>query len=155
MTTFRGRAHIKLDPKGRLSLPSTFRGPLAESRALVVTNGTYKGLPFLDLLTPKEWLKLESKISKLSTLKSEVQVIQRFYLSSGENCEIDSQFRILLPQHLRIYAKFEENIVLVGMGSKVEIWSEKNWQTTFSQLKADYESALAVLANLDTHEKKK
>lgn len=167
MTGFRGRAHIKLDPKGRLSLPATFRASVgnvntktsSRPNILMATNSVYKGLPFLDLLTRNEWQKLELKIAQLSSLKSEAQVFQRFYLSSGEACELDTQSRILLPQHLREYAKLQESIVLVGMGNKIEIWSEKNWQTIFLQLKTDYETVLQELATLDAtpnkNEKKK
>lgn len=149
MTKFRGRAHIKLDQKGRLSLPSTFRSSLNKPYILVATNGVFKGLPCLDLLTSSEWQKLELKISKISALKAEAQVFQRFYISGSERCELDVQLRILLPQHLREYAELEESIVLVGMGHKIEIWSEKNWQTIFAKLKTDFEVSLNVLANLD------
>ncbi len=157
MTTFRGRAHIKLDLKGRLSFPSAFRAALnsakSDAKSLVVTGSLYKRLPCLDLFLPADWTKLENKIARHPALKPEVQVFQRFYLSSGEACDLDAQLRLLLPQHLREYAKLEGDIVLVGMGNKIEIWSEKIWHTIFSQLMNDFEDAAKNLAEDEAGDK--
>jgi MraZ protein len=149
MTTLRGRAHIKLDPKGRLSLPTSFRHALGKTQNIFITNSIYQGRRYLDFFTHSEWQKLEKKISRLPELKSEVQVFQRFYISSAENCQIDSQGRILIPQHLRSYAGLEEDIVLVGMGHKIEFWSEKTWAELFGKLESDFERVVSVVSDLD------
>lgn len=149
MTLFRGRSHIKLDPKGRLSLSASFRQAITKSQQVMITNSIYKDVPYLDLHTAAEWLKIEKRINKMPQLRTEVQVFQRFYISGCESCEIDSQFRILLPQHLREYAELSEQIVLVGMGHKIEIWSEKNWGAVFKQLQKEFASASSELAELE------
>ncbi|OFZ10765.1 MAG: division/cell wall cluster transcriptional repressor MraZ [Bdellovibrionales bacterium RBG_16_40_8] len=153
MTTLRGRAHIKIDPKGRISLPTAFSKALGSAATVFITNNLYKGYHFLDLYPQNEWKKLEKKIAHMPRLKPEVQVFQRFYLSSGESCSLDAQGRVLIPQHLREYSVFEQNIVLVGMGHKIEIWSAKNWQTLFGQIEKDYERIVSVIADLDENNK--
>ena len=42
-------------------------------------------------------------------------------------CEVDRQGRILLPAVLRDFAKIDKEAVLVGVGSRIEIWSRDNW----------------------------
>lgn len=149
MTLFRGRAHIKIDPKGRLSLPASFRRALGKSNSVFITNSLYRGRRFLDFYPQQEWQKLEKKISQFPSLKSEVQAFQRFYISSGEPCGVDGQGRVLIPQHLRQYGQIEDDIVLVGMGHKIEIWNEKSWQQLFGELESDYDRVLSVLSDLD------
>lgn len=149
MTTLRGRAHIKIDPKGRLSLPTTFRSALGKLDTVFITNGFYQGQRFLDFYAQAEWEKLEKKIAKMPNLKSEVQVFQRFYLSSGEACALDSQGRVLVPQHLREYGDLQQDIVLVGMGHKIEIWNEQTWSQLFGQLEKEFEKVVGVIADLD------
>jgi len=115
----------------------------------VITNGVFQGRRFLDFYPSAEWLKLEKKIAAMPALKSEVQVFQRFYLSSGEACDVDAQGRVLVPQHLREYAGLEDDIVLVGMGNKIEIWGANDWQDLFGRLEKDFEAAAEVLAGLE------
>jgi MraZ protein len=145
MTLFRGRAHIKIDPKGRFSLPSDFRSQMGKVRELVITNSVFRDLPFLDLMTKAEWGKFETYIHKMPSLKPEAQVIQRFYMASAEICEIDAQGRILLPIYLRDYADLTGEIAMVGMGHKIEIWSQKNWQLIFKQLQKEFTSATSAV----------
>ncbi len=149
MTSLRGRAHIKIDPKGRLSLPTSFRAALGKSNRVFITNSLYQGRRFLDFYNFSEWQKLEKRITRMPNLKVEVQAFQRFYLSSAEECSIDSQGRVLIPQHLRDYAALQSDIVLVGMSHKVEIWSEESWRPLFDQLENDFEKVLSVISDID------
>lgn len=154
MTILRGRAHIKLDEKGRLSWPSGFRKSFGKTTKLFVTNTVVQGHPALDLYSPSEWLKLEKKVSKWPELKTEVQAFQRFYISSAEECSIDSQGRMLIPQHLRDYARLNEEIVLVGMGHKIEIWNAATWANLFRHMGNDLERIMGVLADLKGKDQK-
>jgi MraZ protein len=151
---FRGRFEIKIDPKGRMSLPASYRQILASTDSaqplqLVVTNNRYRGRSCLHVYTLAEWEKLEARIAKLSSLKAEVQAFQRFYLSGGQTVEIDSQNRILVPQGLRKFAELEAPTVLVGMGSKFEIWSQPVWDSIYEDLTENFEETLNAVANLD------
>lgn len=150
---FRGRFEIKLDPKGRLSLPAAYRSNLADKTPeLVVTNSRYQGRSCLDVYSSMEWEKLERRISKLSSLKPEVQAFNRFYLSGGQAAEVDAQNRILVPQSLRRYAGLESQVVLVGLGSKFEIWSQEAWTGVYEQLAQSFDSTVAAVAALEAPE---
>jgi MraZ protein len=147
---FRGRFEIKLDPKGRLSLPPSYRQNLAiENASLIITNSRYRGKSCLHAYSLAEWEKLERKISKLSTFKPEVQAFNRFYLSGGQASLVDAQNRILVPQSLRKFASLEASVILVGLGEKFEIWSEAAWNSIYDQLTESFEDTLNVVAGLD------
>ena len=147
---FRGRFEIRLDPKGRVSLPPAFRqlltGPHPE---LIITNSRYRGKSCLHAYTLHEWEKLERRIAKHSGLRTEIQAFSRFYLSGGQSVEVDAQNRILVPQGLRKFSGLESQAVLIGMGAKFEIWSLETWNAIYEQLADSFEDTMAAVARLD------
>jgi MraZ protein len=146
---FRGRFEIKIDPKGRLSLPSAYRPQAPHAPQLIITNSRYLGKSCLHAYALPEWEKLERKIAKLSSLKPEVQAFSRFYLSGGQLVEIDSQGRVLVPQSLRKFAGLESQAVLVGLGSKFEIWSQESWNQIYNNLTESFEATMDAVSRLD------
>ena len=144
----RGRFQIKLDAKGRLSLPAALKDEFP-NQTFVVTNSQYQGCRCLDVYTAEEWEKLEVKIGQMSSLKREVQAFQRFYIAGGQKVDGDSQGRMLVPRGLREYAHLEDHVVLVGMGNKFELWNLADWQKIFDNLASDFEETLGAIAGLD------
>ncbi len=158
---FRGRFDLKQDEKGRINFPNSFRAGLDGNRSaeaqkrmpreqqLVITNGYSKGFKYLDVYTKTAWKTLESKISKLPSLKTEVQAFQRFYLSGGQELQLDKNNRILIPLGLREYAELENEVVLIGMNNKFEIWSQKSWMKFHNQVTENFDDTLAAIARLE------
>ncbi len=149
MTGFQGRAHIKIDPKGRIHLPTSFARAFQKNKGVVITNAIFRGNKFLDMYSLNEWQKLEARIARLPQMKAEIQTFQRFYLSSGERLEMDAQARFVIPAHLRDYAELKEDAVLVGMGAKIELWSQKKWQAAFNEMGSSFDQIMSVIADLD------
>lgn len=151
---YKGRFDQKLDEKGRLSLPNSFRGQDSKDKQLVrqqlvITNGYSNGFKYLDVYPTPKWKALEQKISKLSSLKAEVQAFQRFYLSGGQPLDPDKNNRILIPMSLRNYAELGDEIILVGMGEKFEIWSHKMWKKFYDKVTENFDETLAIIAQLE------
>ena len=48
-------------------------------------------------------------------------------LSSSYEVEEDKQGRFVIPANLKEFAKINKNIVFVGVGQRLELWSEENW----------------------------
>lgn len=147
---FRGTFQIKVDDKGRISLPSSFRyTEEIANKNYVFTNSMYEGRACLDLYPYEAWVNLENRIASLPPLKKEVQSFQRFYLAAAQPVEADSQTRILIPKSLRDYAKIEGDAVLVGMGTKIEIWSQFLWDQVVAKLSEQFESNLQLLSEIE------
>lgn len=142
---FRGRFEVKLDPKGRLSLPPGLR--LSEN--IVITNHRLNGRNALHGYTLESWQRLESRIERLSPLEASVQAFQRFYISGGQVVELDSQGRVLVPAGLRKFAGLEADVVVVGLGDKFEIWSAEVWNVLFGEMIEVFDQTLARIAVLD------
>ena len=114
---FRGRFDCKVDQKGRFILPSSLRDSLSKKKLeFVVTNSLSDSKRCLDLYLTSDWEKLEQKISLMPSLKKEVQIYQRFYLSGGQFVCAIGKGEVNLPAALRKFANLKSEVVLVGMG---------------------------------------
>lgn len=122
---FMGEYNHTVDAKGRMIVPSKFREQLGEE--FVVTKGL-DGCLFV--YENSEWKALEEKLHALPLTNANARKFSRFFLAGATTCEVDKQGRILLPAVLRDFAKIEKDAVLVGVGSRIEIWSKENWNAS-------------------------
>lgn len=122
---FMGEYNHTVDPKGRLIVPSKFREQLGNE--FVVT----KGLDGCLFVYPNsEWQSIEEKFRNISMTSKDARKFSRFFFAGAASCELDKQGRILLPSVLREYADLEKDVVLVGVLSRIEIWSKDRWIET-------------------------
>jgi MraZ protein len=119
---FYGEYQHTIDPKGRAIVPSKFREGLGDKFILT------KGLDnCLFAYSSEEWTNLENKLKTLPFTDKDVRAFIRFFFSGATECETDKQGRILIPQNLREYAALEKEISIIGVSSRVEIWSKAAW----------------------------
>ena len=119
---FMGEYNHTVDAKGRLIVPSKFREQLGDE--FVVTKGL-DGCLFVYENT--EWKALEEKLHALPLTNANARKFSRFFLAGASTCEVDKHGRILLPAVLREFAAIDKDAVLVGVGSRIEIWSRDAW----------------------------
>ena len=122
MTFFTSEYESKLDAKGRLVLPARIKAqlPEGESRELVIRRGFE---PCLIMYPMVEFKKVFSKISGLNEFNEEYRKLQRNFLSGVVTVELDGNGRFLIPKNMLTYAQIDKDAMLVGTGSKVEIWN--------------------------------
>jgi len=119
---FYGEYQHSVDAKGRVIIPSKFRDGLGESFILT------KGLDnCLFAYSSKEWGELEAKLRSLPFTDKDVRAFVRFFFAGATECELDKQGRILIPNNLRQHAKLEKDVYIIGVSTRVEIWSVEEW----------------------------
>ena len=119
---FMGEYNHTIDAKGRLIIPSKFRESLGDE--FVVTKGMDGCLFVYD---NEEWKKFEEKLLSLPMMDKQVRQFTRYFLAGAASVEVDKQGRILIPSVLREFADITKDAVLVGVGSRIEIWSKEKW----------------------------
>ena len=119
---FMGEYNHTIDAKGRLIVPSRFREILGD--AFVVTKGLDGCLFVYD---NEEWKLFEEKLRALPITNKEARQFVRFFLAGAAEVEVDKQGMVLLPASLREFAKLEKDVVLIGVASRIEIWSKDMW----------------------------
>ncbi len=119
---FIGEYRHAVDDKFRVAVPAKFRNSL--KKGAVVTKGLDTCLVIYD---EAEWKALADKLSKLPISQANTRAFSRFLLSGAMDIELDKQGRMLLPDYLRQYAKLGRKVTIVGIGNRLEIWDEKEW----------------------------
>ena len=120
-----GETAINLDAKGRLAIPMRYRDSIQEAcgGALVLTYSAFDH-GSLYLYPQEKWEEVRDKVMELSTFNPQHRSLQRKLVGSASAVEPDASGRIQLPQTLRQVAGLEKKVVLLGMGSRFEIWNE-------------------------------
>lgn len=79
--------------------------------------------------------KWESFLEQLHNLPSgkKSRELQRYFLASAVESEVDKQGRTLIPAMLRERANIDKNIVIVGMMEKIELWDKELWDKNNSE----------------------
>ena len=117
-----GEFEHSLDAKGRLIMPAKLRESIGEN--FVVTKGL-DGCLFAFSIT--EWANFEEKLKSLPLSNRNSREFTRFFLSGATECEIDKQGRFLIPNNLREAAGLIKEVVIIGVGTRIEIWDKEKW----------------------------
>ena len=115
----------KLDKKGRVSVPATFRSHLTS----MGYNG-FIGYPSfnhsaLEACSQDRIEKLSSTIDSLNPFEEKRDYFATSVLSESENLQFDTEGRVSISKKLLDHAKIKNNILFVGLGKTFQIWEPK------------------------------
>ncbi len=134
--------HI-IDDKSRIIMPSKFREDLGYN--FIMT----KGLDNCLFVYPKEeWTILEGKLRSLPLTNRDARAFVRFFFSGATECILDKQGRVLIPNNLREHAKLIKEAVIIGVSTRIEIWSKEEWDAYNSDDNLSYDSIAEKMAEL-------
>ena len=105
--------------------------------------------PALIIYPGKLWKEISQKFEALGGLNQKVRSIQWKILGNASvtDFEVGERMTLLIPQILREFADLtlKENVALVGMGSKFELWNLDNWEKKQSGLQIKGEDLIEDL----------
>ncbi|MBR3304522.1 MAG: division/cell wall cluster transcriptional repressor MraZ [Christensenellaceae bacterium] len=130
-----------IDKKGRVFMPIKLRDELGEK--FIATRGLGKCLFVFPM---EDWNALYEKLRELPLTDKSSQQFIRLLFASAVECEPDKQGRILIPQRLRDYAEIGEEALVIGVMTRVEIWSPENWDAYQEGSEENFDETLAILA---------
>lgn len=120
---FIGEYEHSVDNKGRITMPAKLKTEIGEK--FVITKGL-DGCLFV--YSQEEWVNFEEKLKTLPLTNKNARDFVRFFLSGAIECELDKQGRFLITSILREYATLEKDIVIIGVGTRLEIWNREKWK---------------------------
>ena len=135
---FYGEYEHTIDRKGRLIVPAKFRQAFKdhEITSLFLTRGL-DGCLFL--FPESEWRSAESRFKQIPFTKSEGRKFNRMLFSGAVEVTIDGLGRLLVPKTLKEFAQITQDVVIVGVSNRMEIWSKEKWQAFYESSRQSFE----------------
>ena len=117
-----GEYEHTIDAKGRMNFPAKLREEFGDSFFIAKSYNE----ECLTVYTKEKWEELNKK---LDDKPSRVALpFKRFVVGSAREVVPDNQGRILIAPGLRTYAKISNEVVVVGLGDRAEIWDKASWE---------------------------
>jgi MraZ protein len=137
MAFFTSEYECRLDAKGRLILPARIKAnlPSAEGNELVIGLGFDQCLVVYPIA---EFKKIYSRIAGLSEFNPDFRKLQRNFFRGNSVVELDNNGRFLIPKSMMNYAGLEKDVIVIGMGNKIEIWSPVLYGSQLYQDQAEF-----------------
>ena len=146
MSNFIGDHNCKIDSKGRLLMPSSFKKQMepGEGDRFVIKKDIYEKC--LELYPMDEWIR-KSKYVKEQTnpFDEEDNIFLREYFKGTAEVSLDANNRILLPRRLLDLIEADKELVLAGQFDKIEIWSKENYDNIGSDSAGYKERAKKIM----------
>ncbi len=135
---FYGEYAHTIDRKGRLIVPARFRQALKEHdvKTLFLTRGL-DGCLFL--FPESEWRPAESRFRQIPFTKGEGRKFNRLFFSGAAEVTVDGLGRLLVPKTLKEFAQIKQDVVIVGVSNRMEIWSKEKWQAFYESSRQSFE----------------
>ena len=135
---FYGEYEHTIDRKGRLIVPAKFRQALKEheAKALFLTRGL-DGCLFL--FPESEWRTVESRFKQIPFTKAEGRKFNRIFFSGATALEVDGLGRLLVPRTLKEFAQIKQDVVIVGVSTRMELWAKEKWQAFYESSRQSFE----------------
>ena len=138
-----------VDAKGRVFIPAKWREDLGDT--IIITRDMSGGGDGRCLfgMSMGVWNDMLERFKRVAISDVKAQNAVRMMFAGASDCELDKQGRVLLSASLRQYAGIDKEAVLIGMGNRIEIWSQDRWLRWQEKAQGDMETdALAYLAEL-------
>ncbi|MDK3073574.1 division/cell wall cluster transcriptional repressor MraZ [Sedimentitalea sp. JM2-8] len=134
---FRGESHHKVDAKGRVSIPASFRRVLEAgdpgwtsglSPELVIVYGDHRR-KFLECYTMEAIDEVDAKIDALPRGSMERKALQRMFHGQSFPTNVDETGRLVLPARLREKIGLEGEAFFIAAGDTFQIWKPETYET--------------------------
>ena len=144
---FAGEYLCRLDEKGRFIVPSPIREALeSDGQAVVFLKGPEQAILAYSV---KEWERVLER-TKARLDEDQSRLFMHFVVSEDGTSELDKAGRVLIPGKLRKQIPVEEDqeVILVGLYNRLEIWNPSEWRRFVSRSEEKYEQQLNTILNL-------
>ena len=139
MSSFKGSYAYSIDGKGRMNIPARLRKYVSPdaNQTFVITRG-YEQCLFVYPLD--EWSKLEESIRQLSTTNPQHRYFTRTLLENAIESVLDGQSRITIPRELIHLAGIENDVLILGVLERIEIWNPNTYREYQKKQPESYEN---------------
>jgi MraZ protein len=142
-----GEYTVKVDDKGRLTVPSRLRNVMeVEGDAVWYMTRGFDGC--IAMYPRDEWRRIRAQVSRYSSMNPKALDFRRMFFSSMGEAKIDGQGRMAVAPHLRELGGIdaESEAVLIGVDDHLEIWNLDRWRSFQSGNEAAYKEMATLIS---------
>ena len=142
---FRGESDHKVDAKGRVSIPASFRRVIESCdpdwkeglppRLILVYGGATRD--YIEGFTIEAMDEVDDKISKFPRGSAKRKAMERLYSAQSVEAIVDDTGRIVLPAKLREKIDLDGTVRFVSAGDTFEIWKPETYDASIEGLEED------------------
>ena len=136
---FSGMSNHSIDSKGRIVLPAKFREELGNTFYLARGFGNC----CIQAMSTEQFNTICSRILELPADKA--MALQYTFSATAVEVTPNSQGRVIIPQNLREFAGIESDALVIGMNTRVEIWSQPKFDEYMASQQNTIAEALSML----------
>ena len=133
MDRFVGNVTLRLDAKGRVSIPASFRS--------VLTRDGFDGLycypalatPAIDAGGNALMAEIEALIARFAPFSEEREQFALSLYGTSETLKVDREGRVVLSENLKRHAGITDQVAFVGLGHKFQIWEPGRFQNELAE----------------------
>jgi MraZ protein len=146
---FAGEFRCNVDDKGRFVLPSVFRAAFS-----VEDEQLARGVILLKSLDHSLWVyRTQEWEAKLAATRQHLddeqsRLFMHYVVAESAPSEVDKSGRLSIPKRLRDYAEVENEVVLVGLYDRIELWAPLRWGAYLSHLEERHEMTLGKILSI-------
>lgn len=141
----------KLDKKGRVSVPASFR--------LVLSNQTFQGIvafrsykwPTIEAMGIDRMQKISDSVDQLDLFSEAQEDLTATIFADAHMLALDGDGRIIMPQVLLDHAQIKENVAFVGRGATFQIWDPQSFEIHQKDARKRVQDKQATLKLRDDH----
>jgi MraZ protein len=126
----------RLDAKGRISVPASFRSVLARDGFEGVYVHPSLDAPALDAGGNALLSEIDALLGRLAPYSDERDSFATALLGTSEVLKVDGEGRIILTDQLKAHAEIADTVTFVGQGPKFQMWEPNRFQAYLAEARA-------------------
>jgi MraZ protein len=148
MDRFVSNLTLRLDSKGRVSIPASFRSVLARDGFAGLYCYPALDRPAIDAGGNALMREIESLIARYAPFSEEREQLALALYGTSETLKVDGEGRVSLSENLKQHAGITDQVTFIGLGHKFQIWEPGRFQ---NELAEATDKVRALKAQLGSH----
>lgn len=142
---FFGSHNLSVDGKGRIVIPISFRERLHEQCAGKLVFGQTFRAPCISIYPAPEFDRIRDELIKNRNATTQFQNLLRIIVGTAQDCDMLATGRVLVPKQLRQFNSIEKETVLIGVGTRFELWDQNEWHNHCEGIKGENDEDYQII----------
>jgi MraZ protein len=147
MDRFVSNTVLRLDAKGRVSIPASFRSVLARDGFAGVYCYPALDQPAIDAGGQALLAEIEALVNRFPPYSGEREELLVALYGRSETVTLDTEGRVVLPEELKQHAGITDAVAFVGLGHKFQLWEPQRFRAHLAKATATVRTLTKVLGS--------